>query len=117
MMGSVSVLFDTVINYSWYFNMGDFLYLEENTFPINIEAIDKGLEIYGFGIVLYFSGVKMDIWLRSGTRHIIFLGYKNIGASFPHKAFENEKYTRVPNYIIVIMSMLFMYRLTWRNKV
>ena len=46
MVRSFSVIFDTGSTYSCYSNRGDFVNLEENTFPRNIKGIAKGLEIY-----------------------------------------------------------------------
>ena len=53
MVSSVSVIFDTRSTYSCSSEKGDFLKLEENTFPRNIKGIEKGLDISGFGIVEY----------------------------------------------------------------
>ena len=53
MVSSVSFISDTVATYSCSSNKGDFVKLEEKTFPRNIKGISKGLEIYGFGIVEY----------------------------------------------------------------
>ena len=53
MVRSVSVIFDTGDTYLCSSNKGDFVKLEEKTFPINIQSISKCLEIYGFGIVEY----------------------------------------------------------------
>ena len=50
---SFSVIFDTGDTNSCSSNKGDFLKLEEKTFPRNLKGIAKGLEIYGFGIVEY----------------------------------------------------------------
>ena len=61
MVSSFSVIFDTEDTYSCYSNKGYFVKLEEKTSPINLKGISKGLDIYGFGIVEYFSGVKVDI--------------------------------------------------------
>ena len=53
MVSSVSVIYDTRDNDSCSSNKGDFVNLEEKTFPINLKCISKFLEIYGFGIVEY----------------------------------------------------------------
>ena len=53
MVSSVSVIFDALDTYSCYSNKGDFVKLEEKTFPRNLKGIEKGLEIYIFGIVEY----------------------------------------------------------------
>ena len=63
MVRSVSVIVDTGATYSCYSNKGDFVKLQDETFPINLKGIAKGLEIYGFGIVEY-SG-------RSESGHMI----------------------------------------------
>ena len=52
-VSSFSVIFDTGVTYSCSSEKGDFLKLEENTFPRNITGIEKGLDISGFGIVEY----------------------------------------------------------------
>ena len=54
------------------------------------------------------SGGKVGVWLRSGIRHVMFVGYQRIFASFPHKAFAHQKYTKVPSYIILLMSTIVM---------
>ena len=54
MVSSVSVIFDTGAAYSCSSNKGNFLKLEEKTFPRNIKGTAKGLEISGFGIVEYY---------------------------------------------------------------
>ena len=51
MVSSVSVIFDTGDTYSCSSNKGDFVKLEEKTLPRKLKGIEKGLEIYGFGIV------------------------------------------------------------------
>ena len=61
------------------------------------------------------SGVKVYVWLRSGFRHIMFLVYQRICASFPHKEFALQKDTRVPWYLIIMMSMMTMQSLIWRR--
>ena len=48
---SVSVIFDTVANYSCSSNKGEFLKLEEKMFPSNLKGMAKGHRIFGFGIV------------------------------------------------------------------
>ena len=53
MVRSVSVIFDTGDTYSSSSNKGDFVYLEEKTFPRNIKGIAKHLEISVFGIIEY----------------------------------------------------------------
>ena len=53
MVSSVSVIFDTGATYSCSSNKGDFMKLEEKTYPINLKGIAKGLEMSGFGIVEY----------------------------------------------------------------
>ena len=53
MVSSVLVIFDTVDTYSCSSNKGDFVKLEEKTFPRSLKGIAKGLEISGFGIVEY----------------------------------------------------------------
>ena len=53
MVSLVSVIFDTGATYSCSSNKGDFVKLEEKKFPINLKGIAKGLEISGFGIVVY----------------------------------------------------------------
>ena len=57
----------------------------------------------------------MDVWLRSGIRHITFLGYQRICSSFLHKAFTHKKDTQVPSYIIFTMSRIVMRSLIWRR--
>ena len=86
--------------------------LEEKTFPKKLKGIAKGLEISGFEIVEYYvRGESGRMIFRSGIRHIMFLGYKSICASFTHKAFPHQKDTRVPSYLIVMMSKMVMQRL------
>ena len=68
MASSVSVIFDTGATYSYSSNKGDFLKLEQKTFPRNIKCIAKCLEIYGFGIVKYS--------VRSEIVRMIALRYK-----------------------------------------
>ena len=53
MVSSVSVTFDNGYTYSCSSNKGDFVNIEENTFPRNLKGIAKGLDISGFGIVRY----------------------------------------------------------------
>ena len=53
MVSSVSVIFDTGVNYSCSSNKVDFVKLEEKKFPRKLKGIAKGLEISGFGIVEY----------------------------------------------------------------
>ena len=53
MVRSVSVIFDTGTSYSCSSNNGDFVKLEEETFPRKLKGIEKVLEISGFGIVKY----------------------------------------------------------------
>ena len=66
MLISVSFIFDTGATYSCSSKKGDFVELEEKTFPRNIEGIAKGLEISGFGIVEYSirseSGSMIALW-------------------------------------------------------
>ena len=52
-VSSVSVIFDIGDTYSCSSNKGDFLKLEEKTFPINLKGIAKLIEISVFGIVEY----------------------------------------------------------------
>ena len=54
MVRSVSVISETGDTYSYYSNKGDFVNLEDKTFPRNIKGIAKCIEIYGFGIVEYY---------------------------------------------------------------
>ena len=49
----VSVIFDTGDTYSCSSNKGEFVKLEEKTPPKKIKGIEKGLDIYRFGIVEY----------------------------------------------------------------
>ena len=51
MARSVSVIFETGATYSCYPNKGDLVDLEEKMLPINLKGIEKGLNIYGFGMV------------------------------------------------------------------
>ena len=53
MVSSVSVNFDTGDTYSCSSNKGDFVKLEEKTFPRNLKGISKVLEISEFRIVEY----------------------------------------------------------------
>ena len=66
MVISVSVIFDTGATYSCSSNKGDFVKLEEKTFPRYLKGIAKGLEIYGFGIDEYSvrseSGRMIALW-------------------------------------------------------
>ena len=68
MMRSVEIIFENGYTYSHSSNKGDFVKLEEKTFPINIKGILKGLEIYGFGIFEYS--------VRSENGHMITLRYQ-----------------------------------------
>ena len=63
MVGLVSVIFDTGDTYSCSSNKGDFVKLEEKTFPRKLKGTAKGLKISGFGIVEYS--------VRSESGHII----------------------------------------------
>ena len=65
MVSSVSVISDTVYNYSCSSNKGYFVKLEEKMFPINLKGIAKGLDISGFRIVKYY--------IRSESGRIIAL--------------------------------------------
>ena len=47
MVISVSVIFDTGATYSCSSNKGDFVKLEEKSFPRYFKGIANGLEIYG----------------------------------------------------------------------
>ena len=47
--------------------------------------------------------------------HIMFLGYRRIYASFPHKTFSLQKDKNVPSYLIVVMRMIVMRDLIWRS--
>ena len=69
MVSSVSVIFDTVDNYSCSSNKGDFVELEEKTFPRNIKGIAKRLEVSVFGIVKYS--------FRSESGRMIALRYQS----------------------------------------
>ena len=66
MVSSVSVIFDTVDTYSCSSNKGDFVKLEDKTFPRKLKGIAKGIEISGFGIVEYSvrseSGRMIALW-------------------------------------------------------
>ena len=84
---SDSVIFDTGATYSCYYNKGDCVKLEEKTSSINLKGIETFLEISGFEILTILSGVKVDVGLRSRIRHIMFLVYQVICASFTHKEF------------------------------
>ena len=53
MVRPVSVIFDTGSTYSCSYNKGEFVKLEEKTFPGNLKVIAKGLDIYVFGVVEY----------------------------------------------------------------
>ena len=53
MVSTVLVIFDTVYTYLCYTNKGEFVKTEWKMFPINIEGIEKGLDIYGFWIFEY----------------------------------------------------------------
>ena len=52
-VSSVSLIFYNGATYSCSYNKGDFLKLEDKTFPRNLKDIAKGLEISGSGIVEY----------------------------------------------------------------
>ena len=68
MVSSASVIFDTGATYSCYSKKGDFLKLEEKTFPRKLKGIAKGFEISGFGIVEYSvkseSGRMIALWAQ-----------------------------------------------------
>ena len=53
-------------------NNGDFVRLEDKTFPRNLKGTEKGLEIYGFGIVEYYvrseSGRMLALRYLSGAQ-------------------------------------------------
>ena len=59
MVSLFSVIFDTGSTYSCSSNKGDFLKLEDKTFPRKLKVISKVLEIYGFGTVEYLSEVHL----------------------------------------------------------
>ena len=65
MVNSVSIIFDTGATYSCSSNEGDFVKIEEKTFPRKLKGIAKDLEIFGFGIVAYFvrseSGCMIEL--------------------------------------------------------
>ena len=68
MMSSVSVIFDTGDTHLCSSNNVDFVELEEKMLPRNIKGIEKGLEIYVFGIVEYSvgseSGRMIALWYQ-----------------------------------------------------
>ena len=72
MVRSVSVIFDTGDTYSCSSNKGDFVNLEDNMFPRNLKGTEKGLDIYGFGIVEYYvrSESGSMIALRGQAYHV-----------------------------------------------
>ena len=96
MLISVSVIFDIGATYSCYSKKGDFVKLEQKTFPINLKGIAKILEIYGFGIVeysvrsesgrmialrgqaYYVSGLPKDLLIISPQNICTSEGYKGI---------------------------------------
>ena len=65
MVISVSVIFDTGYNYLCYSNKGYFVDIEEKKYPINIEVMANGLDVYELGIVEYY--------FRSESGHMIVL--------------------------------------------
>ena len=93
MMSSVSVIFDTGAIYSCSSNKGDFLKLEDKTFPRNLKCISKGLEISGFGIVEYSIRSKSGPMIEVRAQEYYVPGLPK--DSFPHKAFAHHKDTRV----------------------
>ena len=97
MARSFELIFDTGTAYSCSSNKGDFTELGEKMFPRNIKGIEKALRFLDLGFLNILSGVKVHIRLCSGLRHIIFLGYQTICASFNHKEFAHKKDTRVPS--------------------
>ena len=50
MVRSASVIFDTGDNYSCYSNKGDNDNIGDKMSPRNLKSIEKGLDIYGFGL-------------------------------------------------------------------
>ena len=67
MVSSASIIFDNGATYSCYSNKGDFVKLEDKTFPRKLKRIAKGLEIFVFGIVEYS--------VRSESRRMIAVWY------------------------------------------
>ena len=55
MVSSFLVIFDTGYTYECSSNKGDFVELEDKIPPRNIKGIEKGLDIYGFGIFKYYA--------------------------------------------------------------
>ena len=108
MVSSVSVIFDTGATYLCSSNKGDFLKLEEKTFPINLKGIEKGLEVFGFRIVEYsvrsesgrmialqdqaycISGLSKDLCIISPQGIQRSEGYKD--AFIPHFHVEKDNY-------------------------
>ena len=85
MLSSVPVIFDTEATYSCSYQKGDFVKLEEKTFPRDIKGIAKFLEFSGFGIIEYFvrSESGRMIALRSQAYYVIGLP-KDLRIIYPH---------------------------------
>ena len=73
-MISVSVIFETGENYLFSSIKRDFVDLEDNMYQINIKGIAKGLRFMDLVLLIIISGVKVNVCLSSGLKHITFLG-------------------------------------------
>ena len=85
-----------------------FLKLEDKTFPRNLKGIAKGHDISGFGIAQYSVRSEIGRMIAFRDQTYYFPGYQMICASFTHKEFAHQNYTRVPSYLFVTMIMMVM---------
>ena len=88
-------MFNTGATYSFYFNKGDFVKLEEKTLLKKLKGIAKGLEIYGFVIFEYsfISESGCMIALRAQAYYVP--GLPKYLRIISHKAFTHQKDKRV----------------------
>ena len=57
----------------------------------------KALGFLNLKILSILSGLKVDEWLRSSIRHILFLGYQSICESYTYNKFSHQKFKSVPS--------------------
>ena len=78
MLISVSVIFYTEDTYSCSSNKGYFWILKRRYSQEISNTQQKALRFMDLGLSNILSGVKVDVWLCFGLRHIMFLGYQKI---------------------------------------
>ena len=108
MMRVVLIIFDTGVTYLCSSNNGYVVNLEAKTPPRKLKDIAKDLIFMYLELSSILSVVKVEVLLRSGIRHIMFLGYQNICTLLYHKASEHQKYKKVTLYLTIMMSMIAM---------